>query len=130
MIKVQESDVPCLVMTVEVNHFGFELSVQLRGGRLLVAGTCEGVLIVSRDSLGLSEKLGGDTHHHRALRSSSIHLGIDVDAMHHRNVLHMFQASDDLDIFGPRGDRMRSLIESLQTAATESIDGSATSRHI
>ena len=40
----------------------------------------------------------------------------------HRDVVHVLEAADDLNVFGIGDDRVRGLSESLQAAAAESVD--------
>ena len=58
----------------------------------------------------------------RALARALEELGIEVEAVVHRQVLHVLQAADDLHVFEAGGDRVRRLVERLQAAAAEAID--------
>ncbi len=47
--------------------------------------------------------------------------GIQVDACIHGNVLHVFQAADDLYVFEPGHDRVRGLVNGLQARSAQPV---------
>ena len=71
----------------------------------------------------LSEELGCHAHHQGGFAGPLEKLGVDIEAVVHRQVLHMFQAADDLHVFKAGDDRVGRLVDGLQAAAAKTIDG-------
>ena len=94
----------------------------LRAGRQLVAAQGEGVLLLARDALRLGQELGRDAHHQRAFAGAAEQLGVQVDVLVHRDVLHVLQAADDLHVFEAGHDRVRGLVDGLQAGAAQPVD--------
>ena len=56
------------------------------------------------------------------LRRAVEQLGVQVDPGVHRNVLHVFQAADDLHVLEAGHDGVRGLVDGLQARAAQAID--------
>src|SRR5690606_1793494 len=79
---------------------------------------------LATDALRLGQKLSGYPHHQRALAGAVEHLGIEVDVCVHGDVVHVLQTANDLHVLRASDNGVRRLAERLETAPTETVDGS------
>ena len=114
LIEVDQDAVALFVATPDRQHLALEFAFGLCGGGQLMTAQGELVLLFARDALRLRQELGGDAHRQGALGSAMKQLGIQVNAGVHRNVLHVFQAADDLHVFEAGHDGVRRLVDRLQ----------------
>ena len=122
LVAVDQNPMALFVAAVDRHDLAFELARVVSGGGLLMAAKRESVLS-SREMPCVWARNSAVTPIISApLRGAMEQLGVEVHAVVHRQVLHVFQPADDLHVFAAGHDGVRRLIERLQAAAAQSID--------
>ncbi len=107
------------------NDLACKFAAVCRGGGLLVAGERKLVLRLAVDALRLGQKLCGEPHVQGALARGVKQLGVEIDARIHGDVVHVLQPADDLHVLGAGRDGVGRLVDRLQAAAAQAVDGGA-----
>lgn len=113
LVLAHKHSLPHLITSVNGHDFPGEIAIiRGRGGKLVTA-KCEFILPLAADAMRLRQEFGRNAHVNRAARCDLIELGVDVQVEVHRQMLHVLQAADDLNIRISRGNRVRRLMQRL-----------------
>src|SRR5690606_5634832 len=98
LIACDKDSLSLFIETVGGHDLAIHRSAFMRFVRELVTPQRPSVLLLARDVVRLSEELGCHTHHQRPARRALVKTRVNVDAVIHRQMMHMLKAADDLHV--------------------------------
>ncbi len=88
------------------DDFVLEIALHGRLMRQTVRTHTERVLCLTGDAMHLAEHLGGQPHHPRSLGRVQRHVRVRIDTVHHADVAHVLDTTDDEDVTVVAHDRL------------------------
>ncbi|MNZ54311.1 hypothetical protein D3C78_722090 [compost metagenome] len=81
------------------------------------------VLHFTADTVHAGEHFGGQPHHARSFGNVAAHTRMEIHAVAHRDVTHMFHAADHADLRIAGHDHARRIVQGLHRRSAQAVDG-------
>src|SRR5690606_28224523 len=122
-VVVDDLEEAVLVVALHRDNFILEQAFDGRLVRQAVRAFTEGVLLLAGDAVHLAEHFGGQAHHAGRLGGVQRQLRVRVDAMHHADVAHVLDTTDDEHVAIAGHDRLSGSVQRAHRRTAQAADG-------
>src|SRR5690606_15673765 len=121
-IVVEDLEETVLVVTLHRDDFILEQAFDGRLVRQTVRTLTEGILLLAADAMHLAQHFSGQTHHARRLGGVQRQLRVRIHAVHHADVAHVLDTTDDKDVAVTGHDRLSGSVQRAHGRTAQAAD--------
>ncbi|MNC35035.1 hypothetical protein D3C75_835000 [compost metagenome] len=122
-VEIEHLQEAVLVVALHRDDLILELAFDRRLVGELVRTQAEQVLLLTADAVHLAEHFGGQAHHARGLGSVQRHVRVRIDTVHHADVAHVLDTTDDEHVAVAGHDRLGGGVQRAHRRAAQAADG-------